>query len=515
MKRVLPVLGLMIAASLQAQAQTVVTSPGPSATAVTVYRDPDRGDGGIDARFPNGFALVTETRRITLPAGESLIRFEGVAEGMIAVSAVVAGLPGGVVQKNRDARLLSPAALLDGTLGNRVHLRRTSRQTGRVVEQDAVIRSGPDGAVVLQTAEGFEALRCSGLPETIVYDSVPDGLSAKPTLSVSTSSPDAADADVTLTYLATGFDWGANYVARIDEEGRALDLFAWLTVANGNETDFADARLLAVAGRLNRQGSYDALVEDAPAPELMLQCWPMDSTSTAPDISPPPPPLLLPAPAPVMMARAEAMQDIMVTGSKVARQEDLGDLKLYRVPMRVDVNAKGQKQVALLERRRVPFRIVYRTDVWPASNMETSRGIGRILRLENREKTGLGLPLPAGGVALFEPVGEQPLLLANGRMRDHAIGEEVEIEAGESAQVRIRQIALAPGEASGGKPRAYRLDLANALDRPVAVEVRIARMDGRPLKADRKLASKDGMDLWAVTVPANGTATLGYTLQVE
>src|SRR3546814_1037257 len=85
---------------------------------------------------------------------------------MIAVSAVVTGLPGGVVQKNRNAALLSPAALLDGTLGNRVNIRRTHPATGKVTEEEAIIRSGPDNAVVLQTADGFEGLRCSGLPET-------------------------------------------------------------------------------------------------------------------------------------------------------------------------------------------------------------------------------------------------------------------------------------------------------------------------------------------------------------
>ena len=179
---------LMLAAS-PAAAQSVVTSVAPDAVAVSVFRDPRRSEGGeIEPGWLNGFALISETRTIDLPAGESVIRFEGVAEGMIAVSAIVTGLPGGVVQKNRDAALLSPASLLDGSLGNRVHIRRTDRATGRVSEEEAIIRSGPQGAVVLQTAAGFESLRCTGLPESIVYAGVPAGLTAKPTLSVTTSA---------------------------------------------------------------------------------------------------------------------------------------------------------------------------------------------------------------------------------------------------------------------------------------------------------------------------------------
>ncbi|HPH70439.1 MAG TPA: hypothetical protein PLF40_32035, partial [Kofleriaceae bacterium] len=288
------VAGLLMCGSVQALAQSVVTSSAPVAASVTVYRDPDRARGPIDPQWPNGYALISEQRTVTLPAGESVIRFEGVADGMIAVSAVLTGLPGGVVQKNRDARLLTPAALLDGSLGNRVHLRRTNRQTGKVSELDAIIRSGPDNAVVLQTAEGIEALRCDGLPETLVYDKVPDGLSAKPTLSVTTRSASAVTAQVTLTYLATGFDWGASYIARVAQDGKTLDLSAWLTLANGNGASFADAQLLAVAGRPNKQSDFNTLVAQAPSPTLNLKCWPMDGTSTHPGsaVPPPPPPVL-------------------------------------------------------------------------------------------------------------------------------------------------------------------------------------------------------------------------------
>src|SRR3546814_4397175 len=132
---------------------------------------------------------------------------------MISVSAIVTGLPGGVVQKNRDAALLSPASLLDGSLGNRVHIRRTDGATGNVTEEEAIIRSGAAGAVVLQTPEGYEALRCTGIPETIVYDGVPEGLTAKPTLSVTTRNPAAQRATGTRNYLSQGFDSASNYVA--------------------------------------------------------------------------------------------------------------------------------------------------------------------------------------------------------------------------------------------------------------------------------------------------------------
>src|SRR3546814_20193236 len=84
------------------------------------YRAPSRSSGGIDARWPRGFAFITETRTVTLPAGTSALRFEGVAEGLLPETAVVSGLPDGVLEKNRDARLLSPPGLVDASLKRRV-----------------------------------------------------------------------------------------------------------------------------------------------------------------------------------------------------------------------------------------------------------------------------------------------------------------------------------------------------------------------------------------------------------
>ena len=504
---------LLTLAASPAAAQSVVTSTAPDTVAVSVFRDPGRSEGGeIEPGWLNGFALISETRTIDLPAGESVIRFEGVAEGMIAVSAIVTGLPGGVVQKNRDAALLSPASLLDGSLGNRVHLRRTDRATGKVTEQEAIIRSGPQGAVVLQTAAGFESLRCTGLPESIVYDGVPAGLTAKPTLSVTTRSPAAQRVTVTLTYLATGFDWASNYVARVAADGRTLDLFAWLTVANSNGESFADARLAAIAGTLNKVSNFKALADVPQAPPLRLRCFPLGTGRYG---APPPPP---PAPPPAMMS-AEAGQDIVVTGSRIARyemmspvtvvasQEDLGDLKLYRVPIPVTVAANGQKQVALLVKDRVPFKTVYRLRSSPDNRFE-SMEVERVLRMENKEAARLGVPLPSGQVAVFAPRGEESLLVGEGRVRDHAVGEKVDLMIGDSSQVRVDMVrGVAPKMADDD----YRVTVTNANPFPVDFELGFyVDPDPKLDKRLRKLPRRDGLLTWAIRVPANDSSSFDY-----
>ena len=265
--------GLAISAGLHAQA--TVTSPGPNRVAVTVYRNGDRGLEPMNLQWLGGYALVSETRRVRLPAGTSELRFEGVTSGIVPQSAIVTGLGEAVLEKNRDARLLSPGALLDASLGERLTLRRTDRATGQIRVQDAIVRATAEG-VVIQTAEGIEALRCTGLPETLMARQVPAGLSAKPTLSVRVRSPEPVERDVTLSYITNNFDWQANYIAELSPAGDRISLFAWMTLANGDQTGFADAQTQAVAGKLNRE---QVRVDQGQARMIAIRCWPQGKTN--------------------------------------------------------------------------------------------------------------------------------------------------------------------------------------------------------------------------------------------
>lgn len=477
----------------------VVTSPAPATVAVTVYRNPDPNARGFDLDWLGGYALVTETRIVRLPAGPATLRFAGVAGGIVPASAFVTGLPGGVIEKNRDARLLSPAALVDGYLGRRVTLTRTDRASGRTRVQDAVIVAGPAGGVVVRTPDGVEALGCSGLAEKPRYAAVPADLAAGPVLSVRTVSPAAGTVTVTLSYLTSEFDWAASYVATLRPDGR-LDLFAWLTLANGNDERFRAAQVYAVAGRANHS---DERFRPFAAP-LRLDCYPLGTTTST-------------LPPAGRFDRAEPGEDIVVTGRRnfavpapmVAppppAPEDLGDLKLYRVPERVTVAAHAQKQVALLIRPAVPFERIYRLTV-PAGAPVALAATGVALRLRNVAAAGLGVPLPAGRTTLYAARGGARLLLGTGRLADRTVGETLRIAAGTSTQVQVAQTVPAP--------RAGDLVVTNANPFSVTVEVAIAAPFGN-VEPDPAIREVDGRPTWVAVVPANGQARLGYRLKPD
>ena len=488
--------------------QSVVASPAPDSVAVTVYRDPNRDGGAFNLGWLGGYALVSERRRVTIPAGESDLRFEGVAGGILPQSAIVSGLDKRIVERNRDARLLSPGTLLDASLGERLHLRRTSRATGVVREEDAIVRA-TSGGIVIQTAAGIEALRCTGIPETLLAPRVPADLSAKPTLSVRVRSDRPMVADVTLSYLSYNFDWQANYVGKLSADGTRLDLFGWLTLANGDATSFTDAATQAVAGRVNQQRVW---VSPGEAKPIYLSCWPSQTTSDIPLEQ-------------LASFDAEGGNDIVVTGSrisamapppppppaperdKLATQEALGDVKLYRVPENVTIAAKSQKQVALLHQSSVKVASIYRLRL--AATGAANMLADHMLVTRNRPAEGLGLPLPSGRLVVFAPRGDRTILIGEGDVDDRAVGEEVEFRIGSAPGVRAVQREVVRTR----QVVDVELVVTNDLPRAVRVEAELGG-DGTKLSSKTRLDRRNGRPSWVVTIPANGRATLRYRVPV-
>lgn len=510
-------------------AREAVNASDPVDLSVTIYRDPNRQAGGAMNRdWPQGFAMISDTRDVTLPPGESTIRFEGVAEGMVAVSAIVTGLPGGTIEKNRNADLLSPAALVDGTLGNRVTITRTNPVTGQAVAQSAIISSRADGGLVLKTAEGYEAVRCSGLPEGLTFGAIPAGLSAKPVFSIDTRNDTGGTYRVTLTYLAWGFDWQAHYVATLDDRSGGTDaqrikLLSWLTVLNDNNQSFADAELMAVAGKLNITSDFQTLAEPPTGQPLRLMCYPIGSTAAGSPVGVPPPPHVPPPSAPAM-----AMMDgvIMVTGSRMkaveessiavtAAEEQLGDLKLYRVPERMTIAAKGLKQVAFLQRDAVKAELIY-TGSCSAWDDATSPAAAEIeLTTRNDREHGLGVALPMGGITIFEPSSAGDLLIGEENLRDYAVGQDVEIYLGASNQVffSCKRLTGSPPNESLRKWSQMQSTVTNANPAPIRIRMDLGGTAEWELRKKRGLKTKDGQHVLEVTIPANASRNLEWYLR--
>jgi hypothetical protein len=416
---------------------------------------------------------------------------------------------------------------------------RTNPATGSTTRVEGTIRSAADGGVVFETPNGIEALRCSGFSETFSFEASTAGLSPLPTLSVLTRVAQPVEGVVQLSYLSRGFDWSADYVVDMGPGTGKFDLGAWVTLANGNGTGFKDARVQIVAGTLNREtGEVEPIDIGRP---ILAQCWPQGSTSDTPA------PIYIERafplgfdpvqlreyaeglPPPSTPATMDFAQSVVVTGSMRVAQEELGDLKLYRVPDRTTVASRQSKQVRMLDKAGVPVAKLYEADFYANDDIEFEP-MTVLLRTRNDAKNNLGVPLPSGRVAVFETAGRgaaaQRLLAAETDLRDIAINEETELRLSESPDVQIRQITESREIAGPPRPtlpflpgadrrsplnETTRIEVTNARPFAIQAEIRLELDDGQSLvKADRPAAQKNGRPIFRVTVLANSSLTIRY-----
>ena len=490
-----------------------IISAAPDSVAVTLYRDPDRAPGSaIDRDSPSSFALIAETRTVTLPPGEATVRFEGVASGIVPQSAILFGPR--LRERNRDAALLSHKGLLDSFTGQQVVLRRTDPASGKQVEERARIRSSAAG-VVIESPRGIEAVYCSGLAQTLIFPEAPATLSAKPVLSMTTRDQPGGTVTITLAYIATGFDWDASYVATLGDDGKALALLGWLTMASGDDTSFADATTSAVAGKVNRSADTRddtgrVVRQEAESFAKHFGCWPRGTTSDP--WYPPSPPVPASAPMEMLMEADGIMVTAMRRDAKemnapvavTAVSEALGDLKLYRIPVPVTVAARSQKQVAFLGKDRVSGQLLYRSKAY-GTELEAPQ---MLFRFRNRKADGIGEPLPAGKVVVYQHGPWGRMLVGEGSTPDKALDEEVEWAFGEPAQVTVE---VAAGEQIGKRGRDVTATIRNANPFPVRYEIDFPLASGVTYAGlPGSLTARPGKRVWSAQVPANGTVRLAW-----
>ena len=532
--------------SLRAAAPNNILASPVNDISVTVYRNPATAAAVLDLDNLQGFALITETRTVSLPAGESRIRFEGVADGIEPASAILTGLPDGLVEKNHDAQVLSPSALVAASIGHPATFVRKDPRSGKTTEIPGTLLSDAEGVVFQADSGEIEALRCSGLPETFDFEPT-DDVHATPELSALVRAPRPIQAQVRLSYLARGFDWKADYSAVIAPDAKTMTLGAWVTLANSNSVSFRNAHANVVAGRLNRAAEDPEPVD--PGHPIRGQCWPRGSTSDRPEQ----PNIVQAQPlwdGPGMIRavnmslrfyatadfRAAApaplagLQAVTVTAQKrvTVKPEQLGDLKLYRVPDRTSVVSRQIKQVRLMDRTDIPVEVVYRAQI-EANNSLDNFALTRLLRTRNTDKNNLGLALPAGHVSTFAAEDDTQVLLQQADFTDTAVNQDLEFNLGDSDDVQLSADTDPPADQrSEQRPSLPRvpnvrhrfsrrteaenhIDISNAKPEPVQVEIALQLDDGEQIVgADPLPTYKNGLPVFKVTVPANGRYTIRY-----
>lgn len=531
---------LLLGAQTAYAQELEVVSPQADSVSITIYRDL--------------FALVTETRTVDLPEGPVTLSFEGVVETLLPQSAAVTEIGRALADRNFDYDPLTPNSLLARSIGKSVTITRTLPGAGRVVQARAVIVAANDGGITLRTEQGNEALHCSGIPERLAFDEIPDDLHARPKLSVRLAAGPAGKRTVRVSYLAHGFAWKSDYVARLNEAGNRMGLTGWLTLRNYTNANLRAAQVQVVAGKLHlvstekggsslagdsddydseahMQGARDEafvkLQEQLAAREEPAQLFSGCHASPVPE------------PIAGSLPDVSIAEAIIVTGFRsslrmsmqlkrnamLAEREELGDYKLFRLPWATDLNARQTKQAVFLAKPRVKVDRFYRYGFDATRFRHVDNFIPQlVVAFENRKSSGLGEPLPSGVIRVFETSEAGDLFTGESEMSDTPVRLPVELELtmARDLAMDITVDAAATDELDAAKLEA-RADVAlralNAKGVPVTIEIRQYGGDYHPnakiVKSNRRVGRKFGDFAWRLRVPANNSETLTYRIETR
>ncbi len=459
----------MLSLVLTAALATVVSTAGErQELALTVYNQ--------------NFGLVREVRELSIGRGEVALEFADVASTIQPETVWVRALdrPGDlrVLEQSYQYDLLNPQKLLEKYVGRKVRVYRWNETSGRDEVHEAEVLA-VNGGTILRIGDEITF----NYPGRISFPEIPENLMARPTLRWLLASK-ASSQTVEVSYLARQLSWKADYVMVIDEHDRQASLTGWVTLRNQSGTSYENARLKLVAGDVQRVGPEE-----------------LDYRMKG--------------------ARVRAA----TAGDASFVEEGLFEYHLYALQRPTTLRDNENKQITLLEAPEISVvkRLIFRGQ--PSWFRQVIPGelrrqkVGVFLELENREKNGLGMPLPKGVVRVYKADSQGSQQFIGEDRIDHTPRDETfRIKTGEAFDV-VADRKQTEFEITGQctSESAWQIEIRNHKDDDETVEVlEPASGDWKLLSSTHSATKEDAQSFrFVVEVPARGTEKIEYRVRVR
>ena len=469
-------------------AAIVWSASSPRAVAI---RQPGQGTTTLDDQvdlavtvYNSEIALVRDVRNVQLPSGSFDLNFMDIAATVNPATVHFRSLTEPqrvhVLEQNYEYDLLEPDKLLRKYVGRDVTLVRTVQDAGTTKQEEVKARllsynEQPVWKIGNEVVTGLHA-------DHIRFPQLPENLFSRPTLIWTLDNSGGTRHRVEASYLAGKLSWNADYVLTVGRDDKTADLDGWVTLANGSGTAFRNAKLQLVAGDLNRVRAVIAgMMKDARAEGA---------------------------------AQAPAMT-----------QESFSEYHLYTLGHKTTINNSETKQVSMLNGTGVPVAkryvvdgqaFYYRNVQHPGAPLKDVVQV--YYQFKNEAKAGLGLPMPAGTVRVYQADSNGGVQFAGEDRIDHTPKDEtLKLKIGnafdvvcERNQIDFEKIA------SGTYEIEYEITLRNHKSVPITVEVN--EPIGGTWRMLRSSHEWTKTAAWAsqfmVPVAADGTSVLKYRVRV-
>jgi hypothetical protein len=437
--------------------------------------------------YNSNIALVRDVRNLMLPGGNFRLKFMDIAATVNPATVHFRSLTDpdklGVIEQNYEYDLLEPAKLLHKYVGKEVTLIRSYQDNGTTKREEikATLLSDNNG----QVWKIGNDIVTGGYAESYRFPDIPANLYERPTLLMSLENSGPRKQQIEASYLASNLSWNSDYVLTVARDDKAADLDGWVTLVNNSGTAFHNARLQLVAGDLNRL--------PANARREM-----MDMTA---------------------MAKA-------APASHQFEQENFSEYHLYTLGRRTSVEDKETKQISLLAGTDVPVQKIfvvngqnyyYHNRQNPGSPIKDNVMV--FYKFKNDEKAGLGIPIPAGNVRVYQKDSKGGILFVGEDHVDHTPKDEsISVHIGNAFDVvSERKQTDYKSISSNVWEMEFEITIRNHKDSAITVQV------NEPIGGDWEMLNSSfkytKTSAWAaqfnVPVDKNGTSVLRYRVRAH
>ncbi|MBN1826185.1 MAG: DUF4139 domain-containing protein [Candidatus Eisenbacteria bacterium] len=420
--------------------------------------------------YNRDLGVVRERRVIELRRGDVLYSFTDVAAEIDPTSVHFRAVDGRgdleVLEQNYEYDLVSSDKLFDKYVGSPVDV--FFSRSGDVLSGTLLARRG---GLILQDAGGERVSVVLGdLRNVEIHGDAADFVT-RPTLVWTLRNESAGARTVEVEYLTGGMNWHAEYVALANEENTTVEFAGWVSVDNRSGADYEEARLKLLAGDVGR-ADY------------------------------------------VRGGRAEMDGVQFMAKAPQVEERALFEYHIYEVQRPTTLRDNQVKQILFVPNSAVPVtkEYLYQPTFGPDK-------IGVYLEFENREERGLGLPLPAGLVRVFQDDGRGGSEFIGEDRIDHtARNEKVRLRVGYAFDlVGERKVLAERRIADRVRERDVEIRLRNRKEEPVEIKVRErVEAEWSMEKESHPHRREDaGTAEWVVAVGADEEMVLTYTVRVR
>lgn len=469
--------------------------PAGGATKLTIYSgdyESLSADTVAGVGMP-GYALVERALHYSLQAGMNSVSANGMPAAMDVEAAQLLPRTDGVTLQSQ--RFIAPLSGTDQVIAHVIGQR-------IVVEHTAGTAKQSDTGVLLAANDGLTLALGDGRIKVIRdYDnfSVVDGSKLVPQqaeLRWTVQADSAGDADFLLSYPMGGMAWRAEYRATLadanaDAPDCRLAMDGAAMVVNRAGVGFTNARLSLVAGEPSR-------ARGGPPEMAMRNSYAVADASSA---------------------KMESMPSVRQSGEyhayELPQALTIANGVIERVPLFAQLPAVACERA---------YTVGQEVDAWipPRPLVEpTHRGqtgtlpVTATVSVRNAAESGLGKPLPAGRVRVFD--GDD--FLGESMLSHTPAGADITLEVGKPFDLRAEREATDFRLDRAGRTitESFAITLSNAKDTPATIEVieSLPRWSDWDIVESSVKAVKKGANRveFAVLVPAKGETVLTYTVR--